>query len=556
MSWLSGANPFEDKRDSHGYGYGATAYEHPYSYDYGYKTATGYGDSYEAPASFSMSITSGDYENRYEEAPPTYGSSYSKESSPELERAPAYKRYNDYAEQASYGSRYVKNYEEEPCFGSRYDTRYDEYGDLKYGESLSRNTNSSCDYRKSEITFGMEPTFMVDAEVTEASEDVLVSLRGAQVHLVDDQDSVLLGEGEFSVVLIEQAGKEVVAFVRVGDDLRWPLTKDEPAVKLDSSHYFFTIRVPRRVDEMDSDTARGSSQEVVTYGVTFAVEGQEEHLRELDSVLKNYNQFSSPKLVPVRDEFDGPDYGYDHLYNGLRISRNETTPSDSLQITAGKPAEYWKSMAPNVDDYNSELAKTLASGTGSLIKGIFWLRNATVSNLENGTKYVQDRVDPNPRAPSSITPSTINNLTRVKNLSMATEHVATSLLNGAIKVAGFFTGALLRTDTAKRVTQLIPGEAALVSMDAFARLFDAVEVAGTDIIQKTAAFTHDVVKHRFGEEAGAVTAASLATAGHLFSTAWTVTKVRSAWDPIHFKPSRAGVLKAISKTVAEGGTYT
>jgi len=69
-------------------------------------------------------------------------------------------------------------------------------------------------------------------------------------------------------------------------------------------------------------------------------------------------------------------------------------------------------MAPNVDDYNSELAKTLASGTGSLIKGIFWLRNATVANLDNGSKYVRERVEPTPRGPSSISPYTITNLKR------------------------------------------------------------------------------------------------------------------------------------------------
>jgi spartin len=506
-----------------------------------------------------MSIAFGNYEYRHEEAPPVYGSSNLEELSPdspppsdrhrgyEPESAPSYQRYNDYAEQAAYGSLYVNNYGGEPCFGSGYSY----YEDARYNESLYRNTNT-CDFRKSEKTFGMEPSFTADAEVTEATEEVLVSLRGAEVHLVDDQESLLLGEGDFSVVLIEQAGNGIVAFVRVGEDLRWPLTKDEPAVKLDSSHYFFTIRVPRPVDEMDRETARGPSQEVMTYGVTFAVEGQEENLRELDSILKNYNQFSSPKLVPVRDEFDGPDDGYDQLHYGLRISRSETTPSGSVQVTEGKPAEYWKAMAPNVDDYNSELAKTLASGTGSLIKGIFWLRNATVENLDNGTKFVKERVEPNPRQPSSIGPSTLNNLTRVENLSKATEQVATSVLNGAIRVAGFFTGALMRTDTAKRMVQLLPGEAALVSMDAFAKLFDAVEIAGTDIMKKTASFTHDVVKHRYGDEAGAVTASGLSTAGNLFSTAWTATKVRSAMNPVNFKPTKTGMLKAISKTVVDG----
>lgn len=286
MSWLTGGNLFEDNRDRCGYG------------DYEYKSPAGYGG---APVSF-------EYENRYEGAHNRYEEARYRDY--ESEPAPAFNY--DY----SNGSRYVSNYEEEA------------YGDLRYDESMSR----TCDYRKSEATFGMEPSFIADEEVVEPTQEVLVTLRDAQVHLVDDQEIFLLGEGEFSVVLIEQAGNGILPFVRVGDDLRWPLTKDEPAVKLDDSHYFFTICVPRPIDEMDTETASDPSQEVITYGVTFPAEGQEESLRELDSILKNYNEFSNPKVVPVGYGAFGSDYGYDEMDDGLRIYRNETTPADSLQV--------------------------------------------------------------------------------------------------------------------------------------------------------------------------------------------------------------------------------
>lgn len=134
-------------------------------------------------------------------------------------------------------------------------------------------------------------------QVTEASEETLVEVRGAMVYLVDDEESPLLAEGRFSVVRIEQEGNGIVAFVRVGERLRWPLTKDEPAVKLDSTHYFFTIRVPRAVDEMDRETAGGKGGETLSYGVTFSVAGQEQQLRELDSLLEQYSDFSVPQLV-------------------------------------------------------------------------------------------------------------------------------------------------------------------------------------------------------------------------------------------------------------------
>lgn len=80
-----------------------------------------------------------------------------------------------------------------------------------------------------------------------AFEEVLVSIPGAMVHLVDAVESVLLGSGEFSVVKISQSQDDqlqgVVAFVRVGEDLRWPLMRDEQVVKLDPIHYVFSLPV-------------------------------------------------------------------------------------------------------------------------------------------------------------------------------------------------------------------------------------------------------------------------------------------------------------------------
>lgn len=82
-----------------------------------------------------------------------------------------------------------------------------------------------------------------------------------------------------------------------------------------------------------------------------------------------------------------------------------------LQVTEDNQAEFWKTMAPNVDDYNSRLAKSMAKGTGSLIKGIFKVRNSTVARLENGSLYVKGKVKPSSK-PSKISPQTLRNLKR------------------------------------------------------------------------------------------------------------------------------------------------
>jgi spartin len=387
--------------------------------------------------------------------------------------------------------------------------------------------------------------------VVESSEDVLVRVRGAMVHLVDDQESPLLAEGEFKIVRIEQEGKGIVAIAKVGDSLQWPLTKDEPAVKLDSNHYFFTIKVPRRVDNMDRETA-GGSHKSLTYGITFTGAG---HEHELDAVLDKYSGFSTPQLVhgttSERDEFEGA-FGHGHGIGHNRVVPEVVTSSHAKQATESTDAEFWRTMAPNVDDYNSKIAKSMAKGVGDIIKGIFWLRDSTVAQLENGSTFVRGRVEPSSK-PSTISPRTLRNMKRVRNMTVATEQVANSVLDGAVKAAGLFSGALFKSQAGKKFFQLLPGEVALVSMDAFAKVLDALEKAGTDVVRSGAMFTQDAVAHRYGEDAGQVTGNTLSTAGHAFATAWTATKLRSALNPAKFRPSKTGMLKAAAKAALHGG---
>lgn len=416
----------------------------------------------------------------------------------------------------------------------RYNNNGEKYEDA-HEQHLFRTASNVYDFN------AVTTTPVTDANngevVTESSEETLVTISGALVHLVDEDGSPPLAEGAFSVVRIEQEGNGIVAFVRVGEDLRWPLTQDEAVVKLDKTHYFFTIRVPRGVDQMAKETAGDSGNEVLSYGVTFAVSGHERELRELDVILEKYANFSKPKLV--------------------REDRQEVVPeavvsSEGKQVTEGNQAEFWRTMAPNVDDYNSRLAKSMAKGTGNLIKGIFMVRDSTVTRLENGSVYVKGRVKSNSK-PSTISPQTLRNLKRVQNMSIATEQVAKNVLEGVVKTVGFFSGAMMKSKPGKKFFKLLPGEVALVSMDAFAKVFDAVEKAGTDVMQSTKMYTQDVVSHRYGDDAGQVTETTLATAGHVFATAWTVAQVRRALNPSKFRPSKTGLLKAAAKAAVGGG---
>lgn len=103
-----------------------------------------------------------------------------------------------------------------------------------------------------------------DDSPVEAREECLVTVPNAMVHLIDDQQSPHLATGHFSIVRITQKGRGkgkgsknwngIVVLVRVGENLHWPLMKDEATVKLDPTHYFFTLPVPSSVEEQSGDS--------------------------------------------------------------------------------------------------------------------------------------------------------------------------------------------------------------------------------------------------------------------------------------------------------------
>lgn len=58
---------------------------------------------------------------------------------------------------------------------------------------------------------------------------------------------------------------------------------------------------------------------------------------------------------------------------------------------------------------------------------------------------------------------------------------------------------------------------------------------------------------RFGESAGQVTQETLATAGHVVATAWTVSKLRKALNPKDgVKPTKTGMVTGLAKNVIKG----
>lgn len=56
-------------------------------------------------------------------------------------------------------------------------------------------------------------------------------------------------------------------------------------------------------------------------------------------------------------------------------------------------------------------------------------------------------------------------------MSRATENLAKSVLKGIVRTTGFISGSVIKSSAGKRIFKLMPGEVALVSLDAFGEFF-------------------------------------------------------------------------------------
>jgi len=371
----------------------------------------------------------------------------------------------------------------------------------------------------------------------EATEEILIRIPGALVHLIDKQDSIELASGDFMLVRLVQGGNAVAVFARVGDDIQWPLAKDEAAVKLDACHYFFSLSVPNEAfeggssDEDNSNLATSSdiADNILNYGVTFAARGQAAALQELDKHLEIYSSFSQQKVSQISS---GSLPGSSVLDDNLA---RETAPTDfssdeKKQLIEERSAAYWTTLAPNVEDYSSSAARAIAAGSGQLIRGILWCGDVTVEQLRWGNSFLKKRLQPNDN-PSEVSPQAMRRLKRAKRVSRMSENVAAGILSGVVKLTGYITGSVVNSKAGQKFFSLLPGEVLLASLDAFGKIFDAVEVAGKSVLSTSSVVTTEVVSHKYGEQAGKLTNEGLGAAGHMIGTAWTISKLRKALNP-------------------------
>ncbi|KAJ3695079.1 hypothetical protein LUZ60_000456 [Juncus effusus] len=337
-------------------------------------------------------------------------------------------------------------------------------------------------------------------------EETIIRIPGASVHLMDRNEIIRLAKGDLTVVKITNGEANLATIIRVGKELGWPLTKDEPVVKLDKFHYLFTI--------VDKDGG------FLNYGVSF--EKENEGLVSLDAFLKENSCFSTSDLVKGKEK-----------------------QKNSYEV-------YWKEYAPKIEGYNGVLAKAIAAGTGGIVRGIFMCSNTYTNQAQKGANLIQaqpslnktntarfDSMDkPDKTYQTNKANGEINKtIKRVRKLTEMTEKMSASLLEAVITVTGSITAPIFNSQAGKSFLSMMPGEVLLASLDAINKVMDAVEIAERRTLAATSGVVSSTVSKRFGESAGEATEDVFATAGHAVGTAWNLFKIRKAVTPSKSLPS-------------------
>ncbi|VAH88678.1 unnamed protein product [Triticum turgidum subsp. durum] len=311
-------------------------------------------------------------------------------------------------------------------------------------------------------------------------EETLVDVPGAQLHLVDPDRSLDLGAGTLSIVRLRQGDHCVAVLARL----------------------------------------------------TVAGKGQEQVLEELDRVLKEYTTFSVKQV----DEEAG---GKSEVMDTRAVS--EITPEeaagDKKEEIEEQSAAFWTTIAPNVDDYSSSVARLIAKGSGQLVRGIIWCGDITATGLKCGEAVLKKGAGANGKH-TQVKPSSLKRMKRARRVTKMSNKVANSILSGVLKVSGFVTSTVVNSKPAQKFFKLMPGEVILASLDGFGKVWDAVEVSGKNVMKTSSVVTTSVVTHRYGDQAGEITQDYLHATGNALGVAWAVFKIRKALDPKgHIKKS-------------------
>jgi len=375
------------------------------------------------------------------------------------------------------------------------------------------------------------------------SEKELVKIGGAQLCLIDGEESMVMQSGEFSLRLLKQACTPLAAVVAAVGQVQWPVGKDAPVLKVWNRRYTFAL--PGLV-----------------YGIVFPDDTSAEAIELLEDVMDRFCTFQVHHQEIVVAANNNNAAAAEKLLE-MMIPKSSSTREGTTSLDV---AEYWTGVAPEVETLSSRIARQICS-TSSIVANSIVKKGqcatlgiqqqagsstlarrskgsaAGAASASSSSSAVAEQGMTSSSSRTGVSPRMMKRMQQARRMSAVAKMMSKTLLNGAISATGHVVGSLhgLQPDVAAvHATRLAPPsplhntEAAaavtnetvtVASVDAFAQVAEAVETAGKSVYGASSAVGTDFLQQRFGLDAGKVVRDSMDAVGNVINTAWTLNKM-------------------------------
>lgn len=300
------------------------------------------------------------------------------------------------------------------------------------------------------------------------SETEMVKISGAQLFLIDREESVLMQKGDFSLRLVKQEHSPLAAIVAAVGEVQWPIGKDAPALKVWNRHYTFAL------------------PGLMVYGLLFPAETPVEVLQQLEAVMNHYCTFAVHQEIAA-------------------AAQHQISGSDGRSNIA----DYWTAMAPDVESTSSKIAQQICS------------KSSIAVAADHGSITTTHSIRASAEVGRGVRPRMLKRMQQARRMSAIAKIMSMSVLKGAINASQHVASCSFgldvnATDISNMSDHSSSDDVAVASVDAFAKLVEAVETAGNSVYGMTSAAT--AVGGGSGNDAAVV--------GNVINTStWTLTQM-------------------------------
>ncbi|KAJ7516338.1 hypothetical protein O6H91_22G054500 [Diphasiastrum complanatum] len=323
-------------------------------------------------------------------------------------------------------------------------------------------------------------------------ETELLKVRGAQLYLIDEEESVLMQAGDFSLILVKQGHSPLAAVAALVGDVEWPVGKDSPVLKIANRCYTFALPG-------------------LNYGLVLSETTPLETSQYLESLMMQYSTFEARPEVSAEIIAGIGDIDF---------------PSATEQIHA---ADYWTAVADNVESTSIMVARQIRSNASITASCANKSGERACSNLKKTVKSKIAR----PVSPEvvEISPRMRERMQQARRMSAVAKLFTRALQKGAILASGHVANynTLVGTFNSSSSKKTFPSaemrDVALANVDVCTKVVEAVETAGRSLFETTSSIESDLIGYKQEEQEREIAKDNFVPVENITNHAWTLNKI-------------------------------